>query len=86
LGEPRKSKFWTSRWRNPGEIKFSDKPFVISKNYAEMLEGKLRVFRDRIGRRRAVFLTMITPQGFVPNRYSAERMTNEVVLNDLFTI
>ncbi|MDP1561979.1 MAG: hypothetical protein Q8M16_11425, partial [Pirellulaceae bacterium] len=59
---------------------------VISKSYAEMLERKLRVFRDRMGRQRTLFLTMITPQGVVPNRYSAELMTNEVVLNDLFTI
>jgi hypothetical protein len=29
---------------------------------------------------------MITPQGVVPNRYSEELVTNEVVLNDLFTI
>jgi hypothetical protein len=68
------------------EIKFSDKPFVISKSYAQMLERKRRVFRDRMGRQRTLFLTMITPQGVVPNRYSEELVTNEVVLNDLFTI
>ncbi|MBL8819147.1 MAG: AAA family ATPase [Planctomyces sp.] len=66
------------------EIKFSDKPFVISKSYAQSLERKLRVFRHRSGRHQTLFLTMITPQGIVPNRYSAELVTNEVVLNDLF--
>jgi hypothetical protein len=66
------------------EIKFSDRPYAITKSYAQALERKLRVFRARSGRRQTLFLTMITPQGIVPNRYSEELMTNEVVLNDLF--
>jgi uncharacterized protein len=66
------------------EIKFSDNAYVISKSYAQSLERKLRVFRARSGRKQTLFLTMITPQGIVPNRYSQELVTNEVVLNDLF--
>jgi uncharacterized protein len=66
------------------EIKFSDKPYVISKSYAQALERKLRVFRERSGRDQTLFLTIITPQGIKPNRYSAELVTNEVVLSDFF--
>ncbi len=33
-----------------------------------------------------LFLTMITPQGIVPNRYLEDLVTNEVMLNDLFSI
>lgn len=66
------------------EIKFSDQPFVITKSYAQSLERKLRVFLARSGRKQTLFLTMITPQGIAPNRYSAELVTNEVVLSDLF--
>lgn len=65
------------------EIKFSDKPYVITKSYAQALERKLRVFRARSGRRQNLFLTMITPHGIAPNRYSAVLVANEVVLNDL---
>jgi hypothetical protein len=68
------------------EIKFSDKPFVITKSYAQSLERRLRVFRDRSGRRQTLFLTMITPHGLAPNRYSEELVTNEVVMNDLFAL
>jgi uncharacterized protein len=68
------------------EIKFSDKPFVITKSYAQALERKLRVFRARSGRKQTLFLTMITPHGIAPNRYSEELVTNEVVLNDLFEL
>jgi hypothetical protein len=65
------------------EIKFSDKPYVITKSYAQALERKLRVFRARSGRRQNLFLTMITPHSIAPNRYSAVLVANEVVLNDL---
>lgn len=68
------------------EIKFSDKPYVITKSYAQSLERKLRVFRARSGRRQTLFLTMITPHGIAPNQYSEELVTNEVVLNDLFAV
>lgn len=66
------------------EIKFSDKPCVITKSYAQELERKLRVFRARSGRKQTLFLTMITPHGITPNQYSEGLVTNEVVLNDLF--
>jgi hypothetical protein len=69
---------------NVCEIKFSDKPYVITKSRAQALERKLRVFRARSGRRQTLFLTMITPHGIATNRYSAELVTYEVVLNDLF--
>lgn len=66
------------------EIKFSDQPFAISKSYAQLLDRKLRVFRNRSGRRQTLFLTMITPYGIAPNQYSDELVTNEVVLDDFF--
>jgi hypothetical protein len=66
------------------EIKYSSGPYVITKGYAEELRRKLRVFRERSGRKQTLFLTMITPEGVKPNRYSEELVTNQVVLNDLF--
>ncbi len=66
------------------EITFSHQPYVISKSYALTLERKLRVFRTRSDRHQALFLTMITPDGIVPNRYAEGLVTNQVVLSDLF--
>lgn len=66
------------------EMKFSDKPYLISKSYASALERKLRVFRNRSKRNQALFLTMITPNGIAPNRYAEELVTNQVLLSDLF--
>ena len=67
------------------EMKFSDKPYVISKSYAAKLERKLRVFRNRSKRNQTLFLTMITPNGIAPNRYAEELVTNQVVLSDLLS-
>jgi hypothetical protein len=58
---------------------------VLTKSYAQALDRKLRVFLARSGRRQTLFLTMTTPHGITPNRYSAELVTYEVVLNGLFT-
>lgn len=66
------------------EIKFADKPFTITKSYAESLERKLRVFRLYSGRRQTLFLTIITPYGLTPNRYSEKLVAKQVTLNDLF--
>ena len=66
------------------EIKFSDKPFTITKSYAESLARKIRVFRERSGRHQTLFLTMITPYGVVANRYSEQLVTKQVTLSDLF--
>lgn len=66
------------------EIKFSDKPFTITKSYAESLARKIRVFRERSGRHQTLFLTMITPYGVAANRYSEQLVTKQVTLSDLF--
>lgn len=66
------------------EIKFSEKPYIISKSYAMELQRKLRVFSMRSNGHRTLFLTMITPEGISPNRYSEDLVTNQVVLKDLF--
>lgn len=66
------------------EVKFADKPFTITKSYADSLARKIRVFRERSGRRQTLFLTMITPYGIVPNRYSEQLVTKQINLNDLF--
>lgn len=66
------------------EIKYSSEPYVVTKSYAEELRRKLRVFAQRSGRTQTLFLTMITPEGIKPNRYTEELVTNQVLMADLF--
>jgi hypothetical protein len=66
------------------EIKYSTGAYVVTKSYAEELRRKIRVFAQRSGRKETLFLTMITPDGIKPNRYTEELVTNQVLLKDLF--
>ena len=43
------------------EIKFSTGPFVVTKQYAEELERKKRVFQETTKTKKALFVTLITP-------------------------
>ena len=66
------------------EAKFYDKPFVITRAYAEELRNKLAVFEQKTGTRKALFLILITPYGVVPNQYSVGFVQQEVTLDNLF--
>ena len=51
------------------EMKFSTTPFEITKAYAQELQTKQQVFKERTQTRKTLFLTMITTYG-VTNRNS----------------
>ena len=65
------------------EIKFSDREFVIEKEYDRNLRNKIGTFIDGTGCRKSIMLTMITPYGVKRGKYSS-LVTNQVVLDDLF--
>ncbi len=52
------------------EIKFSIKPFAISKTYASNLRNKIGTFKTETDTPKAVWLTMITTFGLKKNKYS----------------
>lgn len=52
------------------EMKFSTKPFAITKSYAEDLQNKLTVFRTETNTRKTVLLTFLTCYGLTDNQYS----------------
>ena len=68
------------------ELKYSNKPFTISKSYAESLQSKLHVFETVTKTRKHLFLTMITTFGIVKNEYSVGLVDQEVRLEDLFEV
>ena len=68
---------------NVCEMKYSRKPYVIGKEEALRLRRRVESFRDRLGAKRSIHLTMITSDGLVHNMYS-HSVQSEVTLDDLF--
>ncbi|MDR1544623.1 MAG: ATP-binding protein [Prevotellaceae bacterium] len=65
------------------EIKFSDKKFVITKKYDEVLRNKRGAFIEETGTKKAVHLTMLTTYGVERNEYWGN-IQSEITMNDLF--
>jgi hypothetical protein len=66
------------------ELKFCDKEYVVSKEYAAKLEAKKRSFRQHTGTNKALMTTLITPYSFVGSAYAKEAIDASVDLNSLF--
>ncbi|MDR1057658.1 MAG: ATP-binding protein [Coxiellaceae bacterium] len=66
------------------EIKYSNDPFVITKECAEKLKQKIEIFRRITRTNKQIFISMISANGVKPNQYSAELISRVVTLNDLF--
>ncbi|PST84781.1 ATPase [Pedobacter yulinensis] len=67
------------------EMKFSDGPFTISKEYAAVLTHKRQTFISESKTRKTVFLAMVTTFGVSSNVYKASLIQNEITLEDLFS-
>lgn len=66
------------------EIKFSDKPFMITKEYAKKLQQKLEVFKKITRTNKQLFIAIISANGIKRNKYSDELINRVVTLDDLF--
>jgi len=67
------------------EMKFYNKPFAISKQYGQELRNKLNVFEENMmGRRKNVFLCLITANGLQENEHSNALVHNYLDINALF--
>jgi hypothetical protein len=69
---------------NVCEIKFTQRPFLISKPYASLLNKKLTAFSHFNKTNKALFLTFISANGIEENMYSRNIVQNVIHLNDLF--
>ena len=65
------------------EIKYSEKEFLIDKEYEDNLRNKREVFREQTKTRKTIQFVMITSFGVKQNKYSG-MISNQVVLDDLF--
>lgn len=66
------------------EIKLTDKPFLIDKAYAKILNQKIEIFRKTTGTQKQIFLVMISASGVKKNFYSEDLVHGTVSLKDLF--
>lgn len=65
------------------EIKCTDKPFVITKKYAEELRNKLNVFREQTKTKKHLVLTLLSAHGLEENAYAKELVNWRINLDDI---
>jgi hypothetical protein len=68
------------------EIKYSDEPFVLTKEYVNVLTRKMTVFKERTRTKKQLFLALITVNGIKNNYYAEEMISGVVVLSDFFAL
>ena len=66
------------------EIKYTDKPFIISKQYAKNLLNKQEVFARITRTKKQLFLAMIAANGVADNLYADDLISATVTLDNLF--
>jgi AAA+ ATPase superfamily predicted ATPase len=66
------------------EIKYTNKPFIIDKEYASKLMNKVKIFKEKTGTKKQIFLAMISANGIKPTMYSEELISSVATLDDLF--
>lgn len=67
------------------EMKFSNNEFIIDKNIEKNIRNKMTAFKNEVGTRKAINITMITTYGIRQNEY-AGIVQNEITMDDLFEV
>jgi len=66
------------------EIKYTTKPFAITKEYAETIKNKIAVFRRETRIKKQILFVLISANGMEKTIYSEELVQAVVTLEDLF--
>ena len=66
------------------EIKFSLKPFVLDKKYADELKTKRFVFLEKTNTKKSVFITLLTTLGATTNEHYLSTVQNQWTMDVLF--
>ena len=66
------------------EIKYTEKPFELDKQYAKVLMNKVAMFRKITRVTKQIFIAVISANGLKPTMYSEELVSGCVSLEDLF--
>ena len=67
-----------------GEVKHSDRPYVIDKDYAQAIKRKIEIYKQQIHTKKQIFFALIASGGLKPNKYSEELGALQATLEDLF--
>ena len=66
------------------EIKHTEKPFVITKDYAVELENKLAIYKTQTRTKKQLIWCIISSNGALKNDYFNKMISNIITLKDLF--
>lgn len=66
------------------EIKYTNQPFAIDKQYAKNLLNKVEVYKKITKTKKQLFIAMISASGLKETMYSEEMISATVTLDDLF--
>ena len=66
------------------EIKYSDKSFIIKKDYFVALNRKLSVFKEQTRSNKQLFISFIVANGLVDNQYAKVLVCGVVTMDNLF--
>lgn len=66
------------------EIKNTGKPFLVTKEYAKVLENKKQIYINQTRTHKQILLALISNQGVVKNNYYQKLFSNCVTTEDLF--
>lgn len=66
------------------EIKYSDKPYALDKEYVGILQRKVKVFKEKTKTQKQIFIAMIAANGLKNNFYADDQISTVVTLEDLF--
>lgn len=66
------------------EIKYNNKPFILTKDYVDILKRKMTVFKQQTRTNKQLFIAFITTNGIKHNYHSDEMIDSTVILDDLF--
>ena len=67
------------------EIKYSDKPFTLTKDYVAVLLRKMDVLKKQTGTTKQLFWSLISAHGIKDNFYADDMINGVVTLDDLFS-
>jgi uncharacterized protein len=66
------------------ELKFSDKPYTITKEYAAKLTSRKHIFKEITKTRKSIFITLVTTYTPVQNTYWLNTIQDTVTLDAFF--
>ena len=68
------------------EIKYTEEPFILTKEYVSTLKRKLLVFKEQTRTKKQLFLSIISANGIKNNFYAEDIISGIVTLEDLFKL